>query len=437
MKRRDFIKSLASGSSLLAFGGLPLRVYSAPEDYAGRFLVVLQMDGGWDVTQLCDPKTNTPGEPDINEWANSGDIQTAGRLNYAPVASNQRLFENHFSKMLVINGVDAQTNSHTTGVLHNWSGRNAAGLPTLTALFAAQNAPGLPLAYINNGGFADTAGLIRYSRLNDYNALIQLLDPTLLPWDRERALRRSSDVARVQRFQQEAIERKLASQTLTPRQRDNLTAYLNARSSRSTLTQFQSILPDRDSIQPAVSLPALNWQSNLLRQIQLTLLTFKAGVGAAGDLILGGFDTHVNHDVKHAELYAHFADAIDYFWNYAGELGIADRITLVIGSDFGRTNFYNADNGKDHWPIGSYIVMEEAPSWGNRTVGITDGLHNASKINPATLQEDSLNGITLHPKHVHKALRRYVGVDGFAEQERLTFGSTEDVDFFASDKWTG
>ena len=436
MNRRIFLKSMASSATLAAFSSFSSRVWAAPEDYEGRFLVVMQMDGGWDVTQLCDPKTNTPGEPDINNWANTSEIQTAGRIQYAPVASNQRLFENHYQKMLVINGVDAQTNSHTTGVLHNWSGRNAAGLPTLTALFAAAKAPDLPLAYVNNGGFSATADLIRFSRLNDHNALVDILDPALVPWDTSRTLRRSSDILRVQRYQREALERKLASSTLTPRQRANATAYLNALSNRDTLDRLKSIIPTNDEIQPNVIIPYVNFESDLMRQVQLSLLTFKAGVGASCDLICHGFDTHSEHDLQHEALYNHVADAIDYFWSFAGELGISDRITLVIGSDFSRTNFYNAGNGKDHWPIGSYIVMEESPSWGNRVVGITDGLHNALKIHPTTLQEDNASGVTLYPKHVHKALRRYLGVDSVAEEQRLGFGATEDIDFFNPDKWT-
>lgn len=436
MKRRSFLKSMTSAATLAAFSSLSNRVWAAPEDYEGRFLVVMQMDGGWDVTQLCDPKTNTPGEPAINNWANSSEVQTAGRIQYAPVASNQRLFENHHQKMLVINGVDAQTNSHTTGVLHNWSGRNAAGLPTLTALFAAAKAPDLPLAYVNNGGFSDTADLIRFSRLNDHNALIDILDPALVPWDSSRTLRRSSDISRVQRYRRESLERKLASSALTPRQRANATAYLNALSNRDTLDRLRSIIPPSDDIKANVLIPYVNFESDLMRQVQLSLLSFKAGVGASCDLICHGFDTHSEHDLQHEALYNHVADAIDYFWNFAGELGISDRITLVIGSDFSRTNFYNAGNGKDHWPIGSYIVMEESPDWGNRVVGITDGLHNALKINPTTLQEDNTSGITLYPKHVHKALRRYLGVDALAEAQRLSFGATEDIDFFNPDKWT-
>lgn len=436
MKRRIFLKTMASSATLTAFSSLSSRLWAAPEEYEGRFLVVLQMDGGWDVTQLCDPKTNTSGEPDINNWANSSDIQTAGRVRYAPVASNQRLFENHYKKMLVINGVDAQTNSHSTGVLHNWSGRNAAGLPTLTALFAASKAPDVPLAYVNNGGFSATADLIRFNRLNDHNALIDLLDPSVVPWDNSRSLRRASDISRVQRYQREALERKLAKTTLTPRQRTNATAYLNARTNRDALDRLKSLIPESDLIQTNTVLPYVNFESDLMRQIQLSLLTFKAGVGVSCDLMCHGFDTHSEHDLQHAELYNHAADAIDYFWNFAGELGISDRITLVVGSDFGRTNFYNAENGKDHWPIGSYIVMEEAPAWGNRVVGLTDGLHNALKINPSTLQEDASEGILLYPKHVHKALRTYLGVDNLAEQERLTFAAVESVDFFNPERWT-
>jgi hypothetical protein len=80
--------------------------------------------------------------------------------------------------------------------------------------------------------------------------------------------------------------------------------------------------------------------------------------------------------------------------------------------------------------------MEEAPAWGNRVVGVTDEGHNALKIDPVSLQRDDTNGIILYPKHVHQALRRHLGLDGFAASRQLSFGVTEDVDLFAQDKWT-
>ena len=177
MQRRDFLKAgLFLGTATLHLR--TPRLYAAPfEGYKGKLLVTLQCDGGWDVTSFCDPKTNQPGEKEITHWSKTKETQNIGNLIYAPYANNQSFFEKHYKDMLVINGVDMQTNSHTTGVLHNWSGRNSEGFPTLTAMFAANNAPEQPLSYINFGGFAQTANLIRFSRFQDVGDLTDLLEP--------------------------------------------------------------------------------------------------------------------------------------------------------------------------------------------------------------------------------------------------------------------
>ena len=129
------------------------------------------------------------------------------------------------------------------------------------------------------------------------------------------------------------------------------------------------------------------------------------------------------------------ADALYFFWNYAEELGIADRILLVIGSDFGRTNFYNDGNGKDHWNVGSYMLMEQNASWGNRVVGASDELHFALPIDPDSLQPDR-NGIILTPAHVHRAVRNYLGLDGFAQSVGLNLTGVEDIGLFDPSKMT-
>ena len=109
---------------------------------------------------------------------------------------------------------------------------------------------------------------------------------------------------------------------------------------------------------------------------------------------------------------------------------MAERMVVVIGSDFGRTNFYNAQSGKDHWPIGSYVVMEKNQRWTGRTVGETDGLHFAQRVNPRTLRRDDRNGTIIYPKHVHKALRRYLGIGNSPGAQRFPFNNTEDFAFF-------
>ena len=124
-------------------------------------------------------------------------------------------------------------------------------------------------------------------------------------------------------------------------------------------------------------------------------------------------------------------DAIQLFWQRAEERGFADRVTMVIGSDFGRTPNYNSNNGKDHWPIGSVIVMEKNASWTNRAVGLTDEGHNALSINPSTLEPDERNGTNIYPKHIHQALRRHLGIENSIAGQNLAFTNAEDFDFFS------
>lgn len=429
MRRRDLLKR----TMLLGAAGLSLpmpRLYAAPfEGYSGRLLVTLQCDGGWDVTSFCDPKTNQPGEKEITQWSNSNDIQTAGNIQHAPFANNQSFFDNHYQDMLVINGVDMQTNSHTTGVLHNWSGRNAAGYPTITALFAANSAPEQPLSYLNFGGYSQTANLIRYSRLNGLDSIIDVLQTTSMNNGDPVPIRTESDINGIRAFQQEKTRRMLLESATLNRHKVNLQAFDDALSSKPNLSRFSDFLPDQSEMEGGVVLPN-KLRSDLRDQVRLTISAFESGLTSASDLILGGFDSHGDNDEEQGILLAHLTDAIQLFWQLAEERGIADRITMVIGSDFGRTPHYNSTNGKDHWPIGSVIVMEKNVAWTNRSVGLTDEGHNALSINPSTLERDDQNGTIIYPKHVHKALRRHLGIENSVVEQNLTFTSTEDFDFF-------
>ena len=241
MKRRDFLKQ----SFILGAAGLvaPVpKIYGASADgYSGPLLVTLQVDGGWDVTSFCDPKMNVTGERDINNWANTAETQTAGNISYAPFANNAAFFDKYYQDMLVINGVDAQTNSHSTGVLHNWSGRNSEGYPSITAMFAAHNAPDQPLSYVNSGGFGYTADLIRFSRLENVDVLRQLLVP-----ERESDevyIRSPGDMARIREYRNQRHTRLLSDPNIISRTQDNLAAYDSALRSKSSLSDFEKFIP--------------------------------------------------------------------------------------------------------------------------------------------------------------------------------------------------
>ena len=392
-------------------------------DYTGKLFVFVQAQGGWDPTSFCDPKTNVSGELKINHWADSDEIREAGNIRYAPFGDNQTFFEKYYRRMLVINGVDAQTNSHTAGVVHNWSGRISEGYPTTTALLAAHNGAGLTMPYLSFGGFSNTMGIAVYTRLSTAQvrniARPDIPDssadarPYVTPLDWETlTTRRNARLARL-----------AAAPNLMPRDARNRALYASAVQAEATegLRAFADLIPDE----------ALE-TNEVKRQAQLAVLAFKAGVAVSADMFSGRFDTHTNHDADHAPLLAELTNSVDYLWDYAEQQGLADRLVVVMGSDFGRTNQYNAENGKDHWPIGSFIVMEKNQSWTNRVVGETDELHFAKKVNPMTLERNDAAGTLIYPRHIHKALRKYLGIENSEDSLLFPFNNTEELPLFSA-----
>ena len=328
--------------------------------------------------------------------------------------------------MLVINGVDAQTNSHTVGIIHNWSGRNSEGYPTTTALLAAHYAQGLPVPYLSFGGFSATSNLVRFTRIDDAHLLREVAGPATEMFSEE-------DWSEMEALRNATAKRLETEPGMLPGDVRHRAYYRSAFATEGFegLKAYADAIPPEDQIeQDEIYDGGRAFYSTLRRQAQLTVLAFTTGVAVSADLWLGGFDTHAYHDPDHEWLLANLTDSVDYLWEYAERHGVADRMVVVVGSDFGRTNFYNSAEGKDHWPIGSFVVMEKGQRWTGRAVGETDGLHFAHRINPRTLRRDDRNGTIIYPKHVHKALRRYLGIENTPGAQRFPFNNTEDFAFF-------
>ncbi|MES2605506.1 MAG: DUF1501 domain-containing protein [Pseudomonadota bacterium] len=425
--RRHFLQSLSLAAAGGMLAGVSGHAVGASSSYTGKFLINVQLLGGLDVTSFADPKINTSGKPIINNWATTAGILQAGNIQYAPYADNARFFDKYYKDILVINGIDAQTNSHSVGVLHNGSGRNTEGFPSLTALFAAAKENGMPMPYLSFGGYAATQGVTTVTQPGRLSVLQNLLEPSVAEasgklyfpdsdWERIVAMHKANIGARSQSASTLEGARLLEQR------------YVDALARSEAISDFADMLPTMSQLQPGRRVGT--GFSTLHQQLQVSLLAFKAGMSVATDVFEIGFDTHDNHETRLPPVLANTTDALDFLWTYAASLGIADRVVVVIGSDFGRTPFYNSIGGKDHWPIGSTMVMQQNVAFTNRVVGLTDEGHNARKLNPRTLQEDAANGVLLKPSHVHKALRKQLGLDTAATTQLFPFTTTEDIAIF-------
>jgi hypothetical protein len=415
MDRRDFLKAAA-------FAGLavstPLgRLTSARAQvgtYQGPFWVMVNAGGGWDPTSFCDPKGRANEEdPDPMNMYFTGDIETAGNISYAPVGGNNAFFQKYYNQLTVINGIDTQTVSHDGGSRHTWSGKLSEGHPSFGALLAGTMGRELPMSYISNGGFDITAGLVAPTRVGNVNALNRIAYPNRIsdsnPDDRFHS---PSTESRILRAQKARLERLQSKQQLRSYQHamGELTV---ARSTKNELSLLSEYLPD----------PLDNSGNGLFRQSQLAIAAYKAGLAVSVNMSTGGFDTHGNHDANHIPRLQTLFEGVDFLMEEAQRQGVADRIVVVIGSDFGRTPGYNDGQGKDHWSITSMMFMGQGIP-GNKVIGSTDGRHNPHKINPQTLAQDD-NGVRIEPKHIHQQLRKLAGVHDHDNALRHPIGDDE------------
>lgn len=403
MKRRDFIK-LAGASGLALASPLPLAGKAdAQELYTGHFVIFVGANGGWDPTSFCDPKGylgDMPTRADMNQAFAASAIMQEGNIKYpmidGPGSYYGTFVQKYYQEMLVINGMNAQTNGHDSGRRHAGSGKLDEGFPAFGALLAAEKGQGLPMAFVTNGFYDDTAGTAPRTRVGNINAFRRIADYNRVDPDGDRLFHTEATMARIEEAQRVRLDAMLEGQNL-PRLDKSIGTLHLARSSENILARLLDVL-DQDNTP----------QGNLERQAQLAIAAYKAGACVSATLSIGGFDTHGNHDQSHLPRLDQLWQGVDYILEEAERQGVRDKVVVVVGSDFGRTPRYNDGNGKDHWSITSMIIMG-AGITGNRTIGETDYEHRTLGVDPNTL---AANGpVQIEPGHVHWELRRLLGIE--------------------------
>jgi hypothetical protein len=346
-------------------------------------------------------------DPDpVNHYLQS-EILDIGAFRAAPMAGNLEFFTRFKDQLMVINGIDLGTNSHETGTRHSWSGSIDTGGPSFSALVAGTVAEKPALPYITNGGYGKTAGLVVPTRIPNVSAIEEIAHPnrmtasnpdsllfTQKTWDRIQAAR----AARMLRLKE--------AEALPPLKR-SIENFALAHTGENELAALLGYLPETLD----------NSTNQLLRQAQMALSAFKAGVTVSVDLATGGFDTHGNHDNTHPARIAQILSAVTFIMDEAATMGLADKLYILVASDLARTPRYNATNGKDHWSIGSMMLMGPGIP-GGRVIGATDAGQNALSISPTDL---SLNpdGIRLTPGHIHASLRTLAGIQSHSDAIRF------------------
>jgi hypothetical protein len=431
MNRRRFLQVAGLGglAVMSPLGlGRPGKVHAGPSSYGGPFWILVNAQGGWDPTLLCDPKGGTMGDMmSVDQTYTPSQIGTAGGIQYAPVTysvdgievfSGERFWSAHASRILAINGMDTQTNNHDAGTRTVWSSELAEGYPSFAALVAAVAAENLqlPMPFISNGGYDATQGLVPLARIGNNIGDVQKIaytdvcDPTTAMSDDYFTTTTASRIVAAQQARLQAAQKAAGLPSVQTATGDLYLARndqaglgaLAAQLAGQTLVTL-SDLPDLAPIVAANQAGPLGQLQGLLQQIQIALLAFKAGAAVSVNLNIGSFDTHSNHDALHSAMMVQLLRGLDYLFTQLDASGLTPNTYVMVGSDFARTPYYNTNNGKDHWNLTSFLAAGPGIT-GGKAIGGTDPNQGPLTFNPTTLAPDP-SGERIGTNHLHIALR--------------------------------
>ena len=446
MDRRDFVKLFGmTGISLMLPWATSSQARADQTTWGGPYFLHMHASGGWDPTMFCDGKLTAPGSTpayenrlvtavaDVNGIpvpAAATDGKYFLRSNGAPVEDPTHFFQTVGRDVLVFNGVDTQTNNHDTGVQGLACGHNDVELPCLAALFAGMAAKDrdVPMAFLAGGQYNRTGDVVGVSRFPGDKVTL-LTEPFKAAPNDEKGL--ISDVA-TQRILQLRNERfaALEAQATLPRNKRTIKALRDATRGGAALNLLKQVasepLPSIDTFvsdlapetRPYLAVPPnANGRARFVdlgAPLETILRCFKAGVSASATFAQGGFDTHATHDVSQGNAMGEFVARLRYVLLRAAQMGLRDKLYVMVTSDFGRTPRYNTGNGKDHWNVTSTLVVGPGIR-GGRAIGKSDEGHKAMRVAKAdvtkVLPDSDGSGARIHASHIHGELRRVLGVD--------------------------
>jgi len=448
MKRRHFMKlGTAAGLTMLTPWSRHAIAGEALRGFEGPFWMTINLKGAWDSTLFCDPKgdrTDGSGRGPVNGYHRDDIVNlqvgnsaiplapglhpTTGESYYhhVPSAGGQPIhFLNYLANrgVTIINGIDAGLTNHRSGEQLAMAGSTAADFPTLAALSAyhrlvdRDNPPNGPMPLLSFGGYDGTANLLPATRLNRLEVLGQVTRPD--------AIGPTNIGARIHGdARQGLIANALSARRNLLLGRSQLPSKAAAMSqlfvARSKETHVGRLL-ENFNFQEFESMDSRS--QTLERQAYVALRAFEGGLAVGANLILNGWDTHSNNDRVQAGQMKKLFRALMYIKDQAEALNVAHRLNIVVGSDFGRTTFYNgrdAENvptetaGKDHHSVTSWMTM----LWGSevengiRVVGESDDAVIARGLSQELTPVAPGEGTVLTPGLIHKELRRLAGIAG-------------------------
>lgn len=387
--RRRLLSSLAAGAGVLPFAmGMP-PAFATRGGERKRLLVVM-VEGGWDVTYCMDPKQglDTVDGPEIDEDPNlKDDREAVETLNGHPIMVNdvkrpsvRSFFQQYGQRVAVVNGLWIGAIAHATARIRILNGTPLERDPSWAAIAGVAHGVDLPLGSVDLSGGSYVGDLAASAgQLGVQAQLKALLDdtaefPPIAGWEARPSFR------------------------LDNGDREALFAHLNARNdavrSGARLPNDESFFDDRaealdrahrfrDQGADAVSQLTLGITPSFRDQLALAVQLLNTDLCSAVTVDSGQvWDTHRDNVLQHKGLEGVFSGLLS-LGQMLDDNDMWDDTLVAVISEMTRTPTFNSTLGKDHWPHTSCLLMGRQVV-GGRAYGGTDDRVESLTLDPVT-----------------------------------------------------
>lgn len=396
--RRNLLKMFGAGAALAAAHSPVIRALADGSGSSDEFFVLIHAQGAWDVTLWSDPRNETTGKIDpastgntdttaITHWQNQalGDgestfklVQPAGcNIPFGPAIGEMLPL---FDRMCVLNGIEMNTVSHPDGTTFSSTGRHLSGgratQPSIDAMLA--DALGvsqvLPLVSVDFPSFHHPE-----------------LDPRAVPVRVSSVANVAESLTRVQTFDTDA-QRQLVTTVLTQEAQELAASSMRPGVFEAFSVQYQALsqmltpaVKDLFSetkllaAQPQLKNAPVSFFKPDLTNAAFAVEAMKANLVRCVSFGVGSFDTHNANYEDHARMLQDFFSIIARMIEgmdaaphptLAGEK-LSDHTHILVISDFCRSPGINIQNGRDHHPNNSALIVSPKIK-GNMVFGSTD-----------------------------------------------------------------
>jgi uncharacterized protein (DUF1501 family) len=377
LTRRSLLRLGLSGAALAAMPW-PLRG-SAFAAGAPHFLVTFFCDGGWDPTQTLDAHdpldatdgidVDVPGQP-VSQIVTVGPITYMSNVVTRPAVD--AFFSRWADRSAIVNGVNTRSTSHDQSRQLMLTGYLDPTRADFAVMAAHHNGTEMPLPHLLlsgpsfGGPFAGLSGRVG-------GQLRTVLNYDRIPGRMEGGDSQLAVSALGEAYVQQALARQQALES-GGALRGRLAQFSDANDRGDRLVRLASSLPrgNNDGAQLAASLGA----------------AFRAGMTTSVTISgQGGFDTHDDNTQQNGRWDSVFGFLDDFVAGLSTQAGVGsasllDETTVIVVSEFGRTPELNGDNGKDHHPFTSALLVGKRVRPG--VFGLTDRQQEGVKVNFST-----------------------------------------------------